>query len=89
MRFEKYIQIKTSINSPRGARSVAMTGLASKRIIDVKQFATAKQIGLIVKKHYKKMRGKCAPFGNITGYHFMTSERKYTAFDVDGKIVED
>ena len=89
MRFEKYIQIKTSINNPVGARSVAMTGLASKRIIDIKQFATAKQVGLIVKKHYKKSRGKCAPFGNITGYHWMTSKRIYTAFNVDGKVVED
>jgi len=88
MKFEKYIKILTSISRPSGAGSVAMTGLASKRIIDVKQFSTSKQISAIIKRHYKKSRGKCVPFGNITGYHFMTAERKYTAFDVDGSVIE-
>ncbi len=90
--FEHYIQIKTD-SQPRGARSVALTGLASRRQIELKFDSTLDQVTQIIKEHYIQSDGKIELFGNITGYHWMILETTKMVvskqFDVNGEFIKD
>ena len=92
MKFKQYIQIKTD-SQPRGARSVALTGLASRRQITLKSGLTVEQISQIIKDHYQQADGKIELFGNITSYSWMILETMKMIvskqFDVEGNFIKD
>ena len=93
MDFDQYIQIKTD-SQPIGARSVALTGLSSRRKIQLDSpDLTQDQVSTIIREHYIKTGGKIELFGNITGYSWMTFEDMEKSiskvFDVEGNFIKD
>lgn len=92
MDFEQYIQIKTD-SQPKGARSVALTGLASRRKIQLAPDLTLDQVSTIIKDHHQQVEGKIELFGNITGYSWVVYEymkkTESKLFDVQGKFIKD
>ena len=92
MKFDQYIQIKTD-SLPKGARSVALSGLASRRKIHLENDNTPKTISIIIKNHYQQSDGKIELFGNITGYQWRIFEDMqkmiYKVFDIEGNFIKD
>ncbi len=93
MDFDQYIQISTDAQ-PKGARSVALTGLASRRKIQLDSpDLTLDQVSTIIKEHYQQADGKIELFGNITGYSWMVLEDMQKSiskvFDIEGNFIKD
>lgn len=92
MDFDQYIQISTDA-LPKGARSVALTGLSSRKKIQLSPDLTLDQVSTIIKEHYKQSDGKIELFGNITGYSWLTFEDMDKSiskiFDVRGNFIKD
>ncbi len=93
-KFQSYLYVKTSEKRPTGSITIyAIANLAKYRYVFLPEKILVHslekqqdQVGAIIRKHFKKLAGKCPGMGFIRGYYFRNSYDSYLEFDNEGNL---
>jgi hypothetical protein len=90
--FKPYVFVEVSENCPELVSATVFTG-ARKRFIGLPdgldEYSDEQVMNFVqdlVSRHYEQSRGKCSPFGDITGYRYIKNYDENVHLDINGQI---
>src|ERR1700676_3910842 len=78
--FEPYVFVQTSEKKPSSISNAAWTANQMKYI----NLDEGTDVRSAVQNHFKVKQGKCALYGDITGYRHVTSQTQSIVLDTEG-----